>query len=213
MNRSVLRQNLASVLLLALMCVGGAAVRARLPESLPTHFDWKGQADGYSPRDVVLVAFPLLAAALLALVPFLVRVSPSGYRMEDSRAALAKANVSVAVLIFGIWLGLVLPALEPGAWRFEGIFGLTLGVFMLIFGNYLSKLQRNFFVGIRTPWTLTSDANWRRTHRFGARLMVGLGVVAVAAAALGAPLMVGVGLLIASLTPPVLYSYLTRAAS
>jgi uncharacterized membrane protein len=59
---------------------------------------------------------------------------------------------------------------------------LAVGVLFMLLGNYMGKLRRNFFVGIRTPWTLASDAVWERTHRFGGRLFVlgGLAMVIVA---------------------------------
>jgi uncharacterized membrane protein len=55
------------------------------------------------------------------------------------------------------------------------IAALSVGVLLMVIGNYMGKLRKNFFIGIRTPWTLASDAVWERTHRFAGPLFVAAG--------------------------------------
>jgi uncharacterized membrane protein len=79
-------------------------------------------------------------------------------------------------------------------------------VFFALIGNLLGKVRRNFWMGIRTPWTLASEEVWIATHRLGARLMVAAGIAGAVCVALGVPLPVCFALLIGSLLIPVLYS-------
>jgi uncharacterized membrane protein len=82
------------------------------------------------------------------------------------------------------------------------------GVFVLLIliGNPLGKVRRNFYIGIRTPWTLASERVWYATHRMGARVMVAGGACGLIAVLLGAPATVIVTLLVALALLPVLYS-------
>jgi uncharacterized membrane protein len=60
-------------------------------------------------------------------------------------------------------------------------------VILIVIGNPMGKVRRNFFIGIRTPWTLASEAVWYATHRLAARLMVASGLLGLIAVWLGAP--------------------------
>ena len=89
------------------------------------------------------------------------------------------------------------------------VINLLVSVLFIFIGNYLGKLQRNFWAGIRTPWTLASDLAWERTHRLGGWLFVGAGVVGIVTAfipALRIWVIVSLVLLVAAIL--VVYSYI-----
>jgi uncharacterized membrane protein len=77
----------------------------------------------------------------------------------------------------------------------------------VIIGNYLGKVRKNFFIGIRTPWTLASDEVWNRTHRIGGRLFMLSGVIIWLGALLRLPLSWTVGVAVGLVLIPVVYSY------
>ncbi len=84
---------------------------------------------------------------------------------------------------------------------------LAVGVLLMVLGNYMGKLRKNFFIGIRTPWTLASDAVWERTHRLGGWLFMLAGLVMVIGALIGAPAwLVPAAIVLAALIPCV-YSF------
>lgn len=84
---------------------------------------------------------------------------------------------------------------------------LAVGVLLVVLGNYLGGLRKNFFIGIRTPWTLASDAVWERTHRLGGWLFTLAGLAMVIGALIGAPAwLVPAGIVAAALIPCV-YSF------
>lgn len=85
---------------------------------------------------------------------------------------------------------------------------LAVGALLMVLGNYLGKLRKNFFVGIRTPWTLSSDSVWERTHRLGGWLFFGAGLLIMLCAALGGPRWLVPALILTAALIPALYSLL-----
>lgn len=174
------RTLLVSALLVLIAVAVGVWLYPRLPPEVPTHWDFNGNANGWSPR--------LLAAALPALLVLVVGVlawvlpliSPRRFEIEP----FARTFGTVMLLLQGFLLVIGLCALLTGAGypvpigligKFAG------GVLLMIVGNYMGKLRKNFFIGIRTPWTLASDAVWERTHRMGGWVFVLAGVALVVA--------------------------------
>jgi uncharacterized membrane protein len=80
------------------------------------------------------------------------------------------------------------------------------GALFLIPGNYMGKLRKNFFIGIRTPWMLASDAVWERTHRLGGWLFMLAGVLAIAGTLAGVPAWWAIVVLLAVALIPAIYS-------
>ena len=79
-------------------------------------------------------------------------------------------------------------------------------LFFALLGNVLGKVRRNFWIGVRTPWTLASERVWIDTHRFSARLFVAIGIAGFLAILAGAPIVTAVALLLASVLVCVVYS-------
>ena len=86
------------------------------------------------------------------------------------------------------------------------------GLLLAVLGNYLGKTTRNFFLGIRTPWTLASDEVWRRTHRLGGWTMVAAGVALVVMGLFGASEMALLVIVGAAALIPVVYSFFAYRA-
>jgi uncharacterized membrane protein len=196
--------------ILAAMWLFALGVYARLPERIPTHWNLSGQVDGWSGRLAGAFLGPLAASALLAL---LWGVAP---RMDPRRANIARfggelnliGNVLTLFLAFfhGMTLGGAL------GWRVDATTAMpaALGLLFVVIGNYLPRLRSNWWMGIRTPWTMDSERVWRETHRVGGRTFVAGGLLAAAAALLPGPARTWVSLaaLGTATLIPVVYSYL-----
>jgi uncharacterized membrane protein len=163
---------------------GAVAVWAypRLPETVPTHWNFAGQPDGYSSRLWASVLGPIAIVALTGLFQVLPRIDPRGrnyQKFPDTYWMLVNG-----VLAFALVAHTVLLANGTGApvnpTRVLTVAG---GLLFVLVGNYLGRIESNWFLGIRTPWTLSSDTVWRKTHRTAGWLFVvaGLGVAAVGA--------------------------------
>jgi uncharacterized membrane protein len=90
----------------------------------------------------------------------------------------ARETVECLIISFMAVVHVGLLLIGAGAFRDPSrILAILLAAFLLVLGNFMGRVRPNWFVGIRTPWTLSSDEVWRRTHRLAARLMVALGLV------------------------------------
>lgn len=150
-----------------------------------THFNLQGQPDDWSTPAFAFAFPPLLAAGVLAITRLVSRIDPRRDNMAASGKATAVISVFV-VLVLAMAQGAV-TAVALG--RQVDVGGLTtfgIGLMLAGMGNVLPKLRSNYFFGIRTPWTLSDEQIWARTHRFGGLVFVASGVLLMAAALLPA---------------------------
>lgn len=183
-----------------------AALYSRLPDPVPTHWNLRGEADGFTPKPWGAFVLPLVTAGCWLLFLVLPRLSPRGYRLDRFARVYGIIQVVITGFMFALTCLALLAAIGVPV-AMDRVLYAGLGALFIVLGNYLGKVTRNFFVGIRTPWTLASDEVWLRTHRLGSRCFVAGGIVALVGglAGGGAPLLVtAVG--IAALVP-VVYSY------
>jgi uncharacterized membrane protein len=198
----------AVISVLAILAAGlgaWAALYGRLPARIPIHWNIHGQVDGWAGKGTALT---ILAGMVLLFLLFILAgewLSPVSFKISPFRETFNYVMVICAALMLYIHAIVLLSGLHPnrnfGRWLVGGLF-----VFFALIGNLLGKVRRNFWMGIRTPWTLASEEVWIATHRLGARLMVAAGIAGAVCVALGVPLPVCFALLIGSLLIPVLYS-------
>ena len=121
---------------------------------------------------------PLTMAGIWIVLAVLPRISPKGYRLESFQSiyGLIQLALMTALLVTSI---VALLAATNRHVTINTITPIVLGLLFIILGNYMGKLRKNFFIGIRTPWTLASDEVWVRTHRLGGWLFVAGGLAIV----------------------------------
>ena len=152
----------------------GLALYSRMPERIPTNWDYYGSVCAYSSRATGIFFLPGVMSGFLLLFALLPALSPRGFELDSFRSTyLFKGIVLVATT--GYLQGILLwEAVSPSS-RLSApratIVGLCVAVALL--GNVLSKVKRNFYMGVRTPWTLASEPVWYATHRFAAKSVVG----------------------------------------
>ena len=192
----------------ALVILAAAAYFAaypHLPESIPLHWNIHGAVDGYGPRYALLLLGPGLMLSEMALFVLLPRLSPKRYEMDSFEPTylhlmlvlMATSGYFFAVLLWAAWTGSV----DINRALLGGISVLT-----VLIGNVLGKVRRNFFIGVRTPWTLASERVWYATHRLAGRLAVSSGLVCLFLALMGAALWLWMAVLFAGLLTPIAYS-------
>jgi uncharacterized membrane protein len=145
-----------------------------LPARVPTHWDFRGQVDGWSAKIPGIFLAPLTALAMTALLRILPWFDPKLRRTsgEESLMPAVLPIVRIASLVLLDTIFFVQIAASLG-WNVAGgrIMMACLLFFFVVMGNYLGNLRPNYFVGLRTPWTLENPETWRATHRLGGRLM------------------------------------------
>ncbi|MEO8509768.1 MAG: SdpI family protein [Chloroflexota bacterium] len=151
-----------------------------------------------------------MSAGVLALLVALPRIEPRRQNLERSGTAYIAIGIAVLAFMTVLHAFAVMAALGGEA-NVVRIVGIGVGVLFIVIGNFLGKTRSNWFFGIRTPWTLTSERSWTRTHRLGGYLFIALGVAMILTTVLFPPeafvwiLMVGLFSMIAVLFG---YSYL-----
>ncbi|WBS01449.1 SdpI family protein [Pseudoduganella sp. SL102] len=202
MNRQHL---IASVSLILAATVLTALCWPSLAETIPIHWNAQGEADGFGPRWIVWLTGPGTMAFALAIGAALPYLSPKGYDVGAS-GSTAGYIMTLVVGLMGLMQVLLLTSIFNATFDVGRAVPAGICLVLALIGNSLSKVRRNFYIGIRTPWTLASERVWYSTHRVGAKLMVGAGVVGLLAALLGASGELAIGLVVIGALLPVLYS-------
>ncbi len=178
-----------------------------LPDQVPTHWDFSGNVNGYSPRLVAVALLPVMMAADLILAIVLPIVSPRGFRLDSSSGAFYLSNVAIVATLLALHIVITRAQLAGNAPP-DSLLFIPIGALLLVLGNVMGKLRKNFFIGIRTPWTLANDEVWLRTNRLAARLTVLAGLALIACSfniyAAVAALLTGVAVIT---IVPAVYSY------
>jgi uncharacterized membrane protein len=196
------------LLLVIAAIVASVIAYPKLPDRVPIHWNFRGQIDGYGSKWMTLVLLPGVLIGLWALLRALPKADPfhENYaKMSGTYDLVVNAGLTVLaaahLAVLGTTLGLPIDM--------KRAMPLSVGVLFVVIGNVLPRARRNFWFGIRTPWTLMNERVWERTHRVGGYAMVGAGILCIAAAFLpvdvAAPTLVVVGG--AAALGLVLYSY------
>ena len=146
----------------------------KLPPRVPIHWNLHGEINGWSSKPFGTLLLPLMSLGMVALLRVVPRLDPKLRRtlgdeermhtvLQILRLAIAALFDVIFCIIVTAALGYAIPVTRIGL-------GSTL-LLLAVLGNYLGTLRPNYFIGIRTPWTLENRATWRATHRLGGRLM------------------------------------------
>jgi uncharacterized membrane protein len=179
-----------------------------LPPEVPIHWGITGKPDGFVRGDEVLpylLIMPGVMAFFVLLTLALPWLSPRQFgidRFRNTYHYLMALALTLIAYIHGVALAAGLGFdVNMNKVLFGGMF-----LFFALLGNVLGKVQRNFYVGIRTPWTLADETVWIRTHRMAAWLWVPGSLLAFVAVLTGAPVWVCLPLFLVLVLAPVVYS-------
>ena len=185
-----------------------AALYTRLPDSLPVHWNLAGEVDRYAAKPLGALLMPLVMIFTALLFEAVPRISPRDFAIDaNARGFRAIATATLVLLLAVHTLTLVAGLGFPV--DINLVMPLGIGALFVVIGNYMTTVQKNFFVGIRTPWTLASDDVWFRTHRLGGRLFMLGGIVLMATVFLGPKAMMAAMLVVITIVAgvPIVYSY------
>ena len=181
-----------------------------MPEIVPIHWNAAGQVNGYGPKWMATFLFPAINLGTFLLVRLLLSLGPRLGSTNQRTNMMIVDRILAAVLLMLLIVQLTVTALIfhlPVDALF--IISLALSGLFLYMGNYFGKLQRNFWAGIRTPWTLSNDTVWERTHRVGGWLFFASGLIGIVLSFMPSMRFSGIiGLLVLDSVVLVVYSYL-----
>ena len=192
--------------MLAVDVILSAIYYQKLPATVPTHWNIAGKVDQYGSKLSAVLTGPLLVVFGIVLTLVLPRISPKRYEISKFEETFAYAMV----LVSGLFLFLsyvILRATAGGMSDLGASIMVGLFLFFAFLGNILGKIRRNFFMGIRTPWTLASEPVWDATHRLAGKLFFYGGIGGAILSALGMPMAGSIALILVISLWPVVMSY------
>ncbi len=169
----------------ALIIIAMAAISVygwiAIPEEamIARHWNLQGVADGYSPRNHVLFGMPLLAAGISFLFVLIPLVDPRSENVKKSAGLLIAGWIGSLALLLIAHASIIFAA--ANGVQVQSVPDITLYILcivLILVGNFMAKSRSNFFLGVRTPWTLSSEHAWSAANRTGGWLLVLTGLAA-----------------------------------
>ena len=196
---------ISSLLILSPILIG-LLLWNRLPDRIPTHFGFSGEADQYSSKAFSVFFMPVFLLFIHWLMIWGTMMDPKHEKVSDRIYIM----IIYSVPIISVFTNLIiyLKALYQNFDITRAIMCLVSVIFIVI-GNYLPKTRQNYTIGIKLPWTLEDPQNWDKVHRLGGYLFVGAGVAMFISIFLPGHSMIYVMLIVTILAAviPVIYSY------
>ncbi|MCG2784012.1 MAG: SdpI family protein [Anaerolineae bacterium] len=200
-----------SFVLIAIAALVGLVLYAQLPDPMPSHWNAAGEIDGYMSKFWGVWLMPLTTLGFTLLLAAVPAIDPLKANIEKFRGLYNAFIIGFVVYMLYVY-GLTLAASLGYLFNMTYMLLPVVGLLFIGISFLLEKAKRNFFIGIRTPWTLSSDEVWEKTHKLGAQTFRIGGALVIVSAFLGESgfWLMMIALLVAALVP-VVYSYVVFA--
>ena len=167
------------LIMIAAAALAGLLLWNRLPDQMASHWNLSDQVDGYMPKFWGVVMLPLITLGMFVLFLVIPSIDPMKANIAQFREAFNLFSVFIVGFMTYLY-GLTLAwSLGYTTFRMSSAMLPGIGLLFILIGLMLRQARRNFFIGIRTPWTLSSDSVWNETHRVGAVLFMICGALAL----------------------------------
>ncbi|WP_409404963.1 SdpI family protein [Priestia megaterium] len=180
-----------------------------LPATMPIHWGANGEADGFATKINAMILTVGIMVLIYFIIAFVPRIDP---RKENYKYFSKTYNIllnAVLLLFFFVNMSTILQGLGYNV-PMSYIAPIMAGLVFIIIGNYLQRVRSNYFMGIRTPWTLSNENVWKKTHRLSGKLFFIGGLLILISAFLpdGYKSVIMWGSIVLCVAVPYLYSYL-----
>jgi len=200
--------NIVTIILVALMFGSSVYLFPQLPAQIPMHWNALGQIDNYMPKNIAVWYLPVLTGLMVISFYFAPLLDPKKekYKLFQHEWQIMQIGITgfMAYIHFMILYLTFHPEVAMMPLMFVG-----LGALFILIGNYMSKIRQNYFIGVKVPWTLSSEDNWNKTHRFASWCFVIAGIFTLAEAFFvwQAPVIIFGSIMLAAFLP-MIYSFL-----
>jgi uncharacterized membrane protein len=179
-----------------------------LPNEIPMHWNINGQVDNLMPKNIAVWIMPTMSLFIFALYHILPYLDPKKNNYKSFRKEWHIIQTSIIGFLTYMQFITFYIATHPETSLMPLMFS-GMGVLFIVIGSVLPKLKQNYFLGIRVPWTLASEDNWNKTHRFGGWCFIAAGVLTLfeAFTIWQAPFVIFGSIFLAAFLP-IIYSFL-----
>lgn len=175
----------------------------KMPAELPTHWNFHGEVDDYSSRFDAMVLTHGFLVVMNIFMCFMLDNDPRNKRQNNFVMTISKLAMPIIMLV--VYVITIMAGLGREL-NVSVIIPVFVGLLLIAIGNYLPKTKRNYTMGIKLPWTLNSDENWRRTHRLGGICFIIIGISLIVSVFLKSEIVFLVALILGGIIPA-FYSY------
>ncbi len=148
-----------------------------LPARMPSHFDIHGRANDWTGKNTFFLMWGAYLIVPYLLITFLPFIDPLKDKIMPKFKVLLLLR-DILLVVFAVLFLLSINAGVEGKFNSDW-FGIAIGLFLKALGNYMPKFPQNWFIGIKTPWTISSETVWKKTHILGGWMYTSLGVLTV----------------------------------
>ena len=177
--------NIVVIFILIASVMAGALLWNRLPDPMASHWNINDEVDGTMPKFWGVFLMPILSLGLFLLFLLAPKIDPLKANIAQFRPSYNLFIVLLMVFLGYLWKLTILWNLGYRNFKMSTALLPALGLLFIFIGYLFRKAKRNWFVGIRTPWTLSSDRVWDETHRIGAVLFYASGALALVGSLFG----------------------------
>jgi uncharacterized membrane protein len=170
------RVELVQLAIMAGMFTVAAWAWPQVPDRLPVHRNLQGAVDRYGGKFEGLLLLPLVTLGLYLLLRFVSLIDPGRLNYQNFRKAYNAIRIAL-VLFMALMYGLMIYSAFGNQGNTTTVILLAMGALFIVLGNFMGKIRPNWFVGVRTPWTLSSKLSWDKTHRLAGWLFVLMGAL------------------------------------
>src|ERR1700712_3362004 len=149
-----------------------AVLWKQIPQTVPMHFDLKGNIDRYGTKNELLTliaSLTALSAVVYLIITNIYKIDPKKYAFQN-KGRLQNLGFSLSLYFSAIWIMLIYEIAHNNVSMTMKFVFIAMGLLFALLGNNMYNLQPNYFAGIRLPWTLENEDNWKKTHHLAGRL-------------------------------------------
>ena len=168
-----------SIIIIILSLVFGAIVYDKMPAQMASHWGTNDQVDGYTGKFWGVFMMPILSVGMLALFLIVPYLDPLKENIADFRDVFNSFILMFVFFLGYVWALTIFWNLGFTSFNMSAAILPAMGLLFFFIGYIFREAKRNWFIGIRTPWTLSSDAVWDEIHRLGATLFMASGLIAM----------------------------------
>lgn len=172
------KNNIYNITLIIVAFLVNIVLYNKLPDLMPMHWNIAGEINSYGPKILVAFLSPILMLVIWVAMLYSPKIDPKkdNYTKFDGSYTI----ITNALITFFFVIHIVIISISLGYnIAIDKVIPFMVGVLFVVMGNYLPKSKSNFFYGIKTPWTLTSEEVWKKTHRLGGKLFVISGLIII----------------------------------
>ena len=145
-----------------------------LPETIPVHFDARGNPNNYGSRGEIALTLIFLSVGMYLLLLFIPKIDP---KKNFSIFSNTYVKLRFIMSLFFSALSFIIISSVQGKKLNTSLFYIAFALLFSLMGNYMSNIRPNYFIGVRTPWALENETNWKKTHFFAGRLWFFSGII------------------------------------